>query len=147
MNIAHSGSWLLSVAAVCLSIEVSVACAMQGMSPITQKSMKEVVVTEKDDGKTVAVARDALLVVKLESQLGTGYGWDVEELDTHRLALAGPPTLEVPDKKLAGQREFQIFKFEPKESGHVVLKLRYVRSWEKPVKPAKTFTVNILIGS
>ena len=145
-----SGPWFASLGSFSVRVFLTAAVLaastlLSSSTTMPSKSDKEVLVTEKDDGKTIVLTRDSILVVKLESQLGTGYVWDIEGIDASRLKLLGKPTLEMPEKQAPGAREFQIFKFEPKEPGALVLKLRYVRPWEKPLKPTKTFTLKITV--
>lgn len=112
-------------------------------SPAQENNM---VLTDSDNNKEIVLSTKARLTLKLEAQLGTGYGWEIAELDKDRLEPAGPPTLDTTSKETVGRRETQVFVFKPLKPGTAVLKLRYVRPWEKPAKPQKTFTVTVNIS-
>ncbi len=105
----------------------------------------QVTVTEKDEGGTVAVARKGTLVVRLKSQLGTGYGWQVVRNDGRRLKLLGPPEQENSQGGLPGGEEHQIFRFKALRSGTTLLELRYIRPWEKGKQPLKTFRLKVRV--
>lgn len=55
------------------------------------KSQDTVVVTDTHSGKRISIARGNVLVVRLESQPGTGYGWQVVRSDSTRLKSLGEP--------------------------------------------------------
>ena len=105
----------------------------------------QVTITEQDDGGTVTVARKGTLVVRLKSQMGTGYGWQVARNDGRRLKLLGPPEQENSQGGLPGGDEHQIFRFKALRSGTTLLELRYVRPWEKGKPPSKTFRLEVRV--
>ncbi len=105
----------------------------------------QVTATEQDDAKTVTITRNNTLVVRLKSQLGTGYGWQVVRNDNRRLGLLGPPDQENPQGGLPGGGEHQIFRFKALRSGTTLLELRYIRPWEKDARPLRTFRLRIRI--
>lgn len=105
----------------------------------------QVTVTEQDEGQTVTIARKGTLVVRLKSQLGTGYGWQVKRNDGRRLKLLGPPDQESPQGGLPGGEEHQIFRFKALRSGTTLLELHYVRPWEKDARPSKTFRLRVRV--
>jgi predicted secreted protein len=115
------------------------ACA----SPPAQDNA--MVLTDSDNNKEVVLSSKETLTLKLEAQLGTGYGWDIAEVDKDRLEPAGAPTIERVTKEGVGGRELQVFVFKPVKPGKAVLKMRYVRPWEKTAKPQKTFSVTVTI--
>ena len=105
----------------------------------------QVTVTEQDEGQTVAVARKGTLVVRLKSQLGTGYGWQVVRNDKRRLKLLASPEQENSQGGLPGGGEHQIFRFKALRSGKTLLELGYVRPWEKGKAPLKAFRLEVRV--
>ena len=105
----------------------------------------QVTVSELDEGQTVAVARKGTLVIRLKSQLGTGYGWQVVRNDNRRLRLVGRPEQENSQGSLAGGEEHQIFRFKALRSGTTLIELRYVRPWERDTRPLRSFRLRIRI--
>jgi predicted secreted protein len=141
---SHHSCAAALLSAICLGFTSGAA---QTSPPAMPKANEPVVLTEKDNGSTVQAPVGSQIVVRLQSQLSTGYGWEIEKIDAVRLLSLGPPSVEVPENQLAGQHEFQLFKFQLKGTGEFALKLQYVRPWDKPLKPAKTFSVKIKPGS
>jgi len=47
---------------------------------------------------------------------------------------------------LVGASEYQVFRFKAQSCGTNILKLHYIREWEKNVEPLMKFSVTILIS-
>ncbi len=105
----------------------------------------QVTVTEKEEGQTVALGRKDTLVIRLKSQLGTGYGWQVVRHDNRLLRLLGRPEQENSQGGLPGGEEHQIFRFKALRSGTTLIELRYVRPWERNARPLRYFRLRIRI--
>jgi len=110
-----------------------------------QNPDKEMVLTEQQNGKAISIGSATTLVVKLPAQLGTGYSWRVVETPSSVLSSADKPRIETTDAKGAGRQERQVFTFTPVKAGTVLLKLHYVRSWDKETKPEKIYSVKVTI--
>ncbi len=105
---------------------------------------RAVVVGDGDSGKTVALAKDQELIVRLEVQLGTGYSYQVVKLAPEVLAPVGEPTIEQ-GEGLPGGREFQVFRFRAVGSGTADLRLHYRRPFDPPeTPPAKVFRLKVV---
>jgi len=102
-----------------------------------------VILTEKDQGGRVGVAKGGSLYVRLEASPGTGYGWEIAKNDSRILKLIGKPTFEKSENSQPGGPETEVFHFEGRSTGTTTLELHYRRPWEKDVPPAKTFHVEI----
>lgn len=100
-------------------------------------------VTDKDAGGQVALAPGDILIVKLEASPGTGYGWEIIDLDTTVLSPLGEPTLESAEKGGPGAMEQQVFRLQAKKAGSTLLKLDYVRPWEKDIPPINTYSIDV----
>jgi len=98
--------------------------------------------TEEDDGKTVILNKGETLVVKLDGNPTTGYGWQLADFDQSVLKSAGDPDYKS-DSNLIGSGGMYTYKFTAQDSGEVVLKFSYLRSWETDTSPYKTFTVTV----
>jgi inhibitor of cysteine peptidase len=102
------------------------------------------IVTETQNGKSVALEQDGILVISVESNLSTGYGWRVGKNDAAILKFvdqsAFPPRVAMP-----GAPGRQMFKFRALASGKDSLELEYVRPWEKGVPPAKKFSISVTV--
>jgi predicted secreted protein len=104
-----------------------------------------ITLTSVDNNKTVVVPAKGTLTIKLPAQLGTGYSWEVSDIDKDRLSMAGKPIIETIAKDGVGREDLQVFTFTPSKEGTAVLKLRYARPWEKDAKPLKSFAVTVTI--
>ena len=117
------------------------------MSSLKQTGVddRDVRVTEQNNGQTIAIPLHGTLVVRLKSQLGTGYGWQVLKIEGRRLKLLGEPELESSPVGRPGEVEHQVFRFKALRTGISTLLLGYVRPWEKKVQPAKTFRLKVRV--
>lgn len=134
--------WLLLTTSVVL-------CGMCGLYPLTVPAekapdKKPVVVTEKDDGKTVQVPVGGNLVVRLASNPSTGYQWEGGESQATCLDAVGKPSYEGPGIDLPGADDTQVFTYVAVKSGTARLSFHYARPWEKRA-PAKAFAVNVTV--
>ena len=86
-----------------------------------------------------------MLVVRLASQTGTGYGWRVAHLDTRNLTQLDSSTERAADGSEGG-KEFQVFRFKARSRGSSRLRLHYVRPWQKNARPLKTFELTVSVG-
>ncbi|HJQ40905.1 MAG TPA: protease inhibitor I42 family protein [Thermoanaerobaculia bacterium] len=97
---------------------------------------------QRHQGTTVRASSGSTIVVKLEAQLGTGFGWKIAAIGKN-LIQVGESTIEDHGGG-AGASELQVFRFRVNGKGRGVLRLIYVRPWEKDAKPAKTYSVTIV---
>ena len=113
--------------------------------PLNEDSApKEVKLTEKDAGKSVAVANGGTLEVTLEGNPTTGYTWEVESVDDKVLKLESEPDFEA-DSDAVGAGGMMTLKFKAEGAGKTDLKLVYHRSWEEDEAPAETFEVSVTV--
>lgn len=96
----------------------------------------------QDEGGQVELKEGQVLVISLESNPSTGYGWEVEEADETILRQTGRIEFE-PESHLLGAPGKQILRFEAVAAGQTTLRLVYRRPWEKDVKPARTFSLQV----
>jgi predicted secreted protein len=114
-------------------------------APMPEKKQATLKVTEKENGKKVYIAKGDLLSIKLETQPGTGYGWEIAKYDSTRTKLVKDSVQEGSGSGMPGGVEHYVFLFKALTRGSAELKLIYVRSWEKEVEPAKTFSIKLQI--
>lgn len=100
---------------------------------------KEVVVSDADDGRTVFAPVGGRLVVRLASNLTTGFQWRVVSGNPSHLRPDGEPTYETPDTRLMGAGGTQVFTFTVLDAIKTQLMLEYIRPWEETA--IKRFTV------
>ncbi|HOD15545.1 MAG TPA: protease inhibitor I42 family protein [Spirochaetota bacterium] len=103
-----------------------------------------VTVTDADNGTKVEVKTGEVLAVKLEAQLGTGFGWKVISEST-ALVLKGDPEQISPGDQKPGGPEYQTFKFKAANKGESELKFEYAEGWKKDAKPLKEYTITVIV--
>lgn len=118
-------------------------------APSSPSSADDVVIGEPADGKTVAVARGKVLVVRLPAIPGTGYTWTPSVDAPGVLEQLGPSTYERVAEGDAegrvGQPELQVFWFRANAPGAARLELAYARVWEEGVEPLRRFRVTVTV--
>ena len=116
--------------------------------PLDNPEPGEIRLVAQDEGGQVELKEDQVLVIGLESNPSTGYMWEVEETDGRILRQMGKIEFEnqrisESATRLLGAPVEQILRFEAVAAGQTTLKLVYHRPWEKDVKPARTFSIQV----
>jgi inhibitor of cysteine peptidase len=144
MHSIRNHRWTESVRWIFLLVLVTIACFSQAALAATK------VITDADKNGVVRIKFVDQLELRLKSNPSTGYMWYVEKESTPLLKLHHQSQTEVPvpdEEKpgLVGQPVFQVFTFEPRHVGAGVLRLHYVRSWEKPSPDDEQFEIRVVI--
>ncbi|HUU19715.1 MAG TPA: protease inhibitor I42 family protein [Sedimentisphaerales bacterium] len=117
----------------------------EGIPPV---ELEEVNVDEEDDGGQVELEQGQILVVTLESNPTTGYGWEVVENQESILEQMGEAEFKQSDTgepPLVGAGGWEIFRFKAVSAGQMTLQLVYRRSWEEDVEPLNTFSLQVVV--
>jgi inhibitor of cysteine peptidase len=101
-------------------------------------------ITDADKGGVVHLRMGDTLEVSLKANPSTGYMWYIEKESTPLLKLHHQTQTDVTEPG-EGRPVFQVFEFEPKRGGDGVLRLHYVRSWEKPTPDDERFDIRVVI--
>jgi inhibitor of cysteine peptidase len=101
-------------------------------------------ITDADKGGTVRLRLGDTLEVSLKANPTTGFMWYIEKESTPLLKLRHQTQTDVTEPG-EGRPVFQVFQFEPKHGGDGVLRLHYVRSWEKPTPDDERFDIRVVI--
>lgn len=106
----------------------------------------EVPLSMEDNGSQVEVDLGWMLVISLESNPSTGYGWHVLEIDPARLELVGEVEFSPAeaDEDLVGAPGVETLRFKTVGSGTTTLTLTYDRAWEN-LQPEATFTLTVVV--
>lgn len=107
----------------------------------------EVSLDKKANGSETTLKNGQVLTIRLESNITTGYSWEVAECDESVLKLDGEPEYVTSerDQNLVGAGGVQIFRFKPAAAGKTHLKLVYHRPWEKDVEPVEIFDLDVTV--
>ncbi len=101
-------------------------------------------ITERDNGGTLSLRRGDVLTLVLRENPSTGYSWKVISPGTPCLEQDGAPTFKA-SSRLIGAGGWVTYRFRPLEAGDAVLRLVYLRPWEKGGRPANTFEITITV--
>jgi inhibitor of cysteine peptidase len=108
---------------------------------------QDVQLTAADNGKTVTAVVGKTIVISLEGNITTGYGWQIAEVKGKAVESLGKPSYATRPHQpgMVGVGGTFTLKFKAAEPGTAALKLVYVRPWEKDKPPEKTFAVTIKV--
>jgi len=108
----------------------------------------EIMLTENDNGQQVELSQGQELIISLESNPSTGYGWQVAEIDETILKPVGEPDYfpaGQTGQPVVGAGGKEVLRFSAEAPGTTELSLVYVRPWETGGEPAKTFSVEVVV--
>jgi inhibitor of cysteine peptidase len=109
-------------------------------------SSSEVELDLNDSGSQVELAKGQDLVIELESNPTTGYGWHVVEMDEAILKQIGEVEYTPSQTgEIVGAGGVEVLRFEAIEVGTTYLELGYLRVWEKDVEPLELFTLSVVV--
>jgi len=102
--------------------------------------------TQADNGRQITLQPGEVMTITLESNLTTGYGWQVLKIDNAILVQEGDPIYEQSPGSagLVGAGGTETFRFKAVASGEITLELGYMRPWES-VPPIETYTVQVVV--
>lgn len=138
MLTARSIRPIVSVLSIFLLAFAAIVCLPQTAFAATK------VITDADKGGVVHLRLGDTLELRLKSNPSTGFMWYVEKESTPLLKLAHQSQTDITEPG-EGRPVYQVFRFEPRRGGDGVLRLHYVRSWEKPAPDEEQFDIHVVI--
>lgn len=100
--------------------------------------MSEILITQRDQGRTVKAEQGDVIVVSLEENLTTGYQWEVGAIDSSVLELLDS-TYSPDAGTLLGRGGMRTLRLRAKAPGRAPIQLRLRRSWD----PADVATAHL----
>lgn len=100
------------------------------------------VLTAADDGRSIDLGVGDSFSVVLEGNLTTGYGWQVQSIDSAVL-VAGEPQYQSESTLVGAGGTFTIT-FTALAAGETEVELGYLRPWET-ADPLETFTLSVTV--
>ncbi|MBN2058303.1 MAG: protease inhibitor I42 family protein [Candidatus Saganbacteria bacterium] len=95
-------------------------------------------VLRQDSAEVISVRQGDEFTLSLGSNATTGYQWQLSQpLDQERLKLISSVYI-TPEQGRIGQGGVEHWTFKALKSGRAVIKLGYLRPWEKEVPPVKS---------
>ncbi|UHQ24463.1 protease inhibitor I42 family protein [Lysobacter sp. 5GHs7-4] len=133
MNLRHwfAGCMLASSLAACTSAGAPAASA-------------ERVLTAADSAAPVMASVGDVLVVNVEANPSTGYGWIVDTAAAAgTIEQAGEPSMALSHPGAVGGGGTQTWRFRAVAAGQGELRMDYRRAWEKDVPPVRSVSWKI----
>jgi inhibitor of cysteine peptidase len=106
-------------------------------------SAKTLFLEESDNNTHICMNPGDTLVIKLESNVTTGYSWSIATPASPLERLASDK--ERPKDAPPGAGGFQTFRFKAKSEGDATLELKYFRPFEKDKPAAKTYKITVSV--
>jgi inhibitor of cysteine peptidase len=134
---------LKTIAAIALGLILvaGISCGGASESP-------KVNVDASYNGSEVALAVGDQLIITLDSNVTTGFSWNLSAIsDTAVIQKISDEyiTPESSDPPLMGQGGQEVWTFEALAAGSATISMKYIQPWAPDAEPAETFgiTVNI----
>ena len=100
-----------------------------------------------DNERQIKVEVDQILVISLESNPTTGFGWELVELKDPILQSMGDAEFQPSEsEEIVGAGGTETFRFKVMSTGQTTLTLVYHRSWEEGVDPLETFRLDVIVN-
>jgi C1A family cysteine protease len=134
-----------AVLCLIMVLVVSLGGVSSAASPAVGAGPPELQVTERENGRAVDLNGE-VLVLTLESNPSTGYGWQVQGQGSGLLRqLEATEWLPDTQGKLGGAGT-QVLRFAAVGKGRATLNLVYARPWEAAAAPAKSFSLEVNVA-
>jgi predicted secreted protein len=105
----------------------------------------EVIVTKNDNGKEISVPQGGVVQINMQYPAGTGYSWEIADLDKSRLEVLDVSTKPLKEGQIMGGPILQTWRIKAIAKGGTQLKMYYYRSWEGLGKAADEFEITIRV--
>jgi inhibitor of cysteine peptidase len=115
------------------------------MAAIANSQTRLTDVSDPDNGGSLQLKQGDDLQLRLKSTPGTGYSWQILQIDKTKLVQQGAPTWVAPPKQIPGAEGHTVWHFLAGAPGRCELDLEYIRPWEKNTAPARTFKLLVAI--
>ena len=133
------------VGAALLAAVVPCGCAGAREASVPAASAASTVRIEaRDSGRRLELRVGQRFSVALRANDSTGYSWKVVSSGEPEVRMEGEPAF-VADSHMAGAGGTLTYRFRAARAGTGVLKLVYVRPWEKDGTPAATFALTVAV--
>ncbi len=101
--------------------------------------------TASDNGRSITLPDGTHFTVRLESNVTTGYQWQLAALDQAVVLNTGNRYV-APETPLPGAGGSEEWDFVAKLAGLTTLKMEYRRPWEQKTPPTDTFELTIFVA-
>ena len=102
-------------------------------------------ITKAENGKQVSIKAGTDFSLVLDGNPTTGYIWQIKSIDTSSVSQNGNYEYKSSSGLMGAPGKFT-FKFKALNKSRSLLKLYYLRGWEKGIPPIDSFKVNIIVN-
>jgi inhibitor of cysteine peptidase len=103
-----------------------------------------VTLTGEDNASSVSVPLGEEIVIRIDSNITTGYEWEVAEVNQTVLTYLGSE-YEAPDTSLVGAGGTQVLRFEAAAPGESTIALKYWRPFEGDSSIVDEYVVTVTV--
>ena len=120
-------------------------CACDRCKGRSRRAKKEVQLTDKDNGKTVKVTVDGIIILSLESNATTGFSWTkADKVDKDILKLERNDYLQGPNPNgMVGVGGTTVIIYRALKPGKAKIDLTYMQPWEPDSKFNTNYSVTV----
>ena len=144
-----AGRNAILVVTLTFAVAIAVSTGMTSCAGTPAPLSKDIVLTEKDGGRTFEISAGGLVEIRLEGNPTTGFMWSpVARTDASPVLSALKPvegSYLPSEPKLTGSGGQFVFKYLAAAPGKAFLEFSYARSWEN-LPPARSFRVTIVVS-
>jgi len=98
-----------------------------------------------DPARSIEVTIGQEFFIELEANATTGYQWQLTKPLNSSIIELLSTEYRVSENALAGSGGKEIWKFRAIDQGKTIISMKYIRSWEKDVPPAKNVQFRVVI--
>lgn len=126
------------------ALALSLAACASGNTASAPASSAERVLSAADNAAPVVLSVGETVVVQVEANPSTGYGWIVDQAATAgTLEQTGEPSMALSNPGAVGGGGTQTWRFRAVAKGQGELRMDYRRAWEKDVPPVRNLSWKI----
>ena len=106
--------------------------------------MSEIVVTKQDQGRIIEAQQGDAIVFRLEENLTTGYGWEIETVEGSVVELIESTYIVAPGMAM-GRGGMRVLRFVARSPGSQEIRLILRRPWDPPDRVLEHLKVTIRV--
>jgi predicted secreted protein len=154
MNASHQSPAMRRLAILAFALAAT-ACTTAPVAPSAPATSAAPAASEKSDldnapdGTSITMKRGGELMVKLDTNLTTGYQWTMGPAATGPvLSPIGSPIYvnKGNEPRFVGAGGINVFRFKAEQAGQVTMQFDHKRSWETNVAPAKSVRYTVIVA-
>lgn len=117
-------------------------------APIAPAAPEKGELDNAPDGASITIKQGGELIVKLDTNLTTGYQWTGPASSGPVLSMIGNPIYvnKGNEPRFIGAGGVNVFRFKAEQAGRVTLQFDHKRPWEANAAPAKSIRYAVVVA-